>query len=186
MPVAKRNREILVNQALVDASRDEKHRVRMAHSRHQRSLDHSIADDPQSVIAFSKQVLKEALAAICVNGDLIAAPPNVGRIFSIDTFEEEIVLRFFSFDVGHKNIPCLKCSALMFMDECCNENCVLKKGVPHEFTLCCGNGNVTVPQSQPISQEFKNLVINHLGNQLPALNAKVAFAGICFRRQCTQ
>lgn len=178
MPTKKRSCEIVVNKAMVDASRMETKRIRSAQTRYQRIADDEIVDDPQSTLSFAKQVLKGALAAICLNGEIIAAPHNVGRVFAMDTFEEEIVLRFFSFDVGKKNIPCRKCSALMFMDECCNANDVIKKGLPHEFTLCCGNGNVHVPQSPPISEEFRNMVINHCGHQLPALNAKVAFAGV--------
>jgi hypothetical protein len=180
MPLRKRNRDKLFNEALVNASELEADRSRKAVQANERQLvkDAAIADDPQSIAAFAKQVLKRSLASVLVNGEIQAAPAHVGRIFSIDTFDEELVLRFFSLGVGQKNIPCRKCSALMFMDECSNANDVLKKGVPHEFMMCCRNGNVSVPQSPPISHEFKKMVLNHLGNQLPALNAKVAFAGV--------
>ena len=186
MPSSKRARSMIADQIFANIERSRSNYVRdAAVRRSHRILDLDSDDDPQSVMAFAKQVLKASMGSVIVNGEIIAAPANVGRIFSIDTFEEDIVLQHFSFAVGSKNVPCSKCSAQMFMDECINADDVIKKGKPHEFSLCCRNGKVYVPPSLPISQEFKDTVLNHLGNQLPALNAKVAFAGVnSYKAEC--
>ena len=185
MPTAKRSRSIIADKVLADVARCQSNYERDSALRQHRIDFDDIDDDPQSVLAYAKQVLRSSLAAVTANGEIIAHPPNVGRIFSIDTFDEDIVLQHFSFAAGAKNIPCPKCSALMFMDECNNVNDVIKKGKSHEFTLCCSNGAVNVPQSPRIAQEFKDTVLNHAGNHLPMLNANVAFAGVnSYKAEC--
>jgi hypothetical protein len=190
MPTTKRARNIIADKVLADAQRCQAKYDRDAACvsqalRTRRIAFDDIDDDPLSVMAFAKQVLRSSLAAVTSNGEIIAPPPNVGRIFSIDTLDEDIVLRHFSFAVGKKDIPCPKCSALMFMDECINAKDVIKKGKSPEFMMCCSNGAVHVPQSPRISQEFMDTVLNHAGNHLPVLNAKVAFAGVnSYKAEC--
>lgn len=185
MPSSKRARNIIADKILADADRYQAKYDRDSALRSHRIDFFDIDDDPQSVIAFAKQVLRSSLAAVMSNGEIIARPPNVGRIFSIDTFDEDIVLRYFSFAAGKKDIPCPKCSALMFTDECINAKDAIKRGKTPEFMMCCSNGVVHVPQSPRISQEFKDTVLNHAGNHLPMLNSKVAFAGVnSYKAEC--
>jgi len=136
--------------------------------------------DAQSSMAYSQAVLRKAL----LNCPTHECPPNIGRIFSIDTLNEGTIRRWCSSDVGLKNVQCSQCNAFMFSDECCNKKEV-EKGEQHRFTLCCGDGFVDVPRCPQPLQAYADLLTQELANQLPALNALMAFVGInTFKAEC--
>jgi hypothetical protein len=125
--------------------------------------------------------LQKALAECSINGAL----PSMGRIYSMDTLDEETIIRHCSSNVGVKDVQCSKCSAYMFGGECCNQLEVNKPGGKHRFKMCCGDGQIEVRRSPQIEKSFEDLVINELGHQLPSLNSLVAFAGCSsFKSEC--
>jgi hypothetical protein len=131
-----------------------------------------VEPDALSSIGYSRDILNNALSC---SAD--ACPANIGRIFSIDTLDENLVRKWCNSDVGPNSYQCSKCQALMFGDECCNK-AEVAKGALHRFTMCCGDGVVDVPHNRAVDQEFQELLLHQLGDKLPALNALVAFVGI--------
>jgi hypothetical protein len=129
--------------------------------------------DPLSSWGHAERVLQEALADCPID----QVPKCIGRIFSMDTLDEQRIIRHCSSYVGQKDVQCSKCSAYMFGGECCNQNEV-NKGKRHRFTMCCGDGQVRVEKGAAVDEAFENMVVNDLGNQLPLLNSMVAFAGV--------
>lgn len=129
--------------------------------------------DPLSSWGHAERVLQAALAD-CPIGDV---PNNIGRIFSMDTLDEQRIIRHCSSYVGQKDVQCKKCSAYMFGGECCNQSEV-DKGRPHRFKMCCQDGQINVAKGAAIDESFVNMVVNDLGDQLPLLNSMVAFAGV--------
>ena len=141
--------------------------------RYMRRYQDPTPHDPLSSWGHAERVLQEALAACAID----QVPKNIGRIYSMDTLDENRIIRHCSSHVGQKDVQCSKCSAYMFGGECCNQNDV-NKGALHRFKMCCGDGQISVPKGAPIDEAFEHMVVNDLGNQLPRLNAMVAFAGV--------
>jgi hypothetical protein len=129
--------------------------------------------DPLSSWGHAERVLQEALADCPID----SVPRNIGRIYSMDTLDEQRIIRHCSSYVGQKDVQCLKCSAYMFGGECCNQNEV-NKGARHRFKMCCGDGQICVAKGAAVDEAFEQIVVNDLGNQLPLLNSMVAFAGV--------
>jgi hypothetical protein len=129
--------------------------------------------DALTSLGYSMAVLNKALLDCPAN----ECPASLGRIYAIDTLDEQHVLKWCSSDVGLKNVQCQRCNAFMFAGECCNQKEV-DNGKPHRFMMCCSDGIVDVPRCSQPSSEFEDLVTKSLSDELPRLNALMAFVGV--------
>jgi hypothetical protein len=163
-----RKRSLQPAGSVVDDQRQRKHDEYIR--RKERQFVDDLDGGPLSNLAYARSVLTAATTNA-------GCPTNVGRLFTIDTLDEVKVRQWCSSDVGPMTVQCAECSAIMFAGECCNPKDVAR-GQAHRFKMCCGDGLVAVPKCPRPTQSLNDLLINKLGNQLPSLNALVAFVGI--------